>query len=103
VPELHKWEQEVASLGCRYCGAHSRAGHCFCISGLQDNCDLVAAAGLEGFKKCHGGNKPRFWQWRKIDPKRSPERKCKLHVKSAGTALERVFFLSLPKSTTMHS
>lgn len=41
-----KWEQEVAPLGCGDCGAHSHAAHCFCIDGLQDHCDLPAAAGL---------------------------------------------------------
>lgn len=44
--ELQKWEQEVVSLGCGHCGARSHAAHCFCIGGLQDHCDPLAAAGI---------------------------------------------------------
>lgn len=46
LSELHMWEQKVTPLGRGHCGAYSCAAHCFCISGLQDHCDLLAAAVL---------------------------------------------------------
>lgn len=46
LPEHHHQEQEVASWGFGVSGTCICASHCFYISGLQDHCGALAAAGI---------------------------------------------------------